>query len=234
MNCWDPRSSMTSRAELAYTSRSMDLRRFGRRVDCGLPRDVLDCWVVDLDALAARLAHSLDEGKDGASRRPVSRRRQIASYAALNMGLCALDCPDGADDLTVSRGWSGKLRVNGSRDIDASLSRYGRWGCIAMGKHVRVGCDIEGFPLPRGANGLIVRYGSRDWLRAYLLADPGSPRSTVAAAWWVQTEALLKGLGLGLAGLDMMRAMPEIFHDWTTLMVPVRQDVIGCVAWIGS
>lgn len=104
-------------------------------------------------------------------------------------------------DLTFSVGDGGRpeLAIPAAEDLRFSVSHSGPWIAVAIVPEREVGVDIEVLrPLARGITSVWRTLAVEE--RAALRALP--PGARQAAFWrcWTRKEALLKGIGTGIAG----------------------------------
>lgn len=150
----------------------------------------------------------------------------IASRGRLRTILaCYLDQDPAA--LNFSFGPQGKPRLDGSckTPLGFNLSHSGDWGLLAVTTGPPVGVDIELIDDRVAYESLAARFFLPEE-KAELAQFSPVRRRRVFFRIWTRKEALLKGLGTGLAG----RSAPLPYEDWSIRTLPVAPRMLGAVA----
>ena len=154
------------------------------------------------------------------------------------------------DALAFAYGPHGRPRLTGAHaGLDFSWSHSGDSAMLAMARDLpELGVDIEQVRRRARALALARRYFASTE-HAALQALSGDALDTGFLALWTAKEAVLKGLGRGLAyGLDRVAfdldgavARPFRFTDeagpasgWTLVPLQPRSGVLGTLAWRGD
>lgn len=91
--------------------------------------------------------------------------------------------------------------VDNTWALDMSLSHGGGWLCLAIGRAVAVGADIEPLPDPAHVEG-VARLMLSDRECCFLRRLQGEARAAIFCRLWTRREAALKRMGIGLSGND--------------------------------
>jgi 4'-phosphopantetheinyl transferase len=206
-------------------------------------------WIVAVDeeSAARRAVNYLPETEQARlkARAQPHRRRSLSAHAALRiLAAAAIGRNPPLPDLVMEPGGRPALRSGRTRALEVSLSRAGAFAAIALCPTAPVGVDIEGTePLPdreRFAGSILTDVELAEWQRV-----PGPDRDATLAQVFTRKEAVLKALGLGLAG-DLRRVgtrirpgpvglhlLPPSAGDrdtWTVLDLDVPEGLRGAVA----
>lgn len=180
-------------------------------------------WRVGLDAVPAQAGEVLSaDERDRAQRfaRLQDRQRFVAGRAVLRSILAeVLDIPSGAP-LRFGDGSAGKPVLRDAPGLHFNLSHSEELAVIAVTRAGEVGIDLERHrPLPDMASVARVLFTEAE--QAAMLGCPASAREAVFYRIWTRKEALLKAMGLGIAGLDP-EAVPAgpTGSAWLMTMLP--------------
>ena len=158
----------------------------------------VELWRIDLDGLAPgadRLLSDAELARAARHTRPLDRDRFVAGRAALRLVLARYgsEAPAG---LALQVTPQGKPFLPGGPPF--SLSRSGGVALLGVGRDRELGVDLERVREIPEAAGIAARlFGERE--RAAWRAA-GGDRGEAFLRIWTRKEALLKALGLGLAG----------------------------------
>jgi 4'-phosphopantetheinyl transferase len=121
----------------------------------------------------------------------------------------------------------------GDSDLSVSCSAAGQIGLVAVAEGMSVGVDLEPHANRRLADAL-----DEGWLHPAevdrLAALPRGRRALALTRCWTQKEAVLKGLGVGLARHPRTVRTPcadsGIVEGWTVAPVPVPDSHVAALA----
>jgi len=161
--------------------------------------DEVHVWRFDLDAAPADLTAELDAGERSRAERyrdGLRRERAVAAQGTLRriLGAYLGQKPAG---LSFRRGPHGKPAVDGELEFNLSHSRNTALLAVSVGREV--GVDLE-YQRPLDTAGRLARRFFTEAEAATLDALPLSTRQQSFYRAWTRKEALLKAMGLGIAG----------------------------------
>ena len=211
-------------------------------------RDVADIWLVPVTAglLGPSAERVLDEGeRQQAERfhRDDDRRRFTVAHASLRvilgarLGLAPECLRFGREPCPECGGPNGRpVLMDSAASLHFSLSHAGGLVAVAVAS-APVGIDVEPMPGVEVVSAVLETLHPRE--REVVLAAPLTRRSAVFARMWTLKEALLKGIGTGLAhGLadhdltDGAHPWPD--QGWSLAQLPVEAGYAGAVALRGA
>ncbi|WP_460627593.1 4'-phosphopantetheinyl transferase family protein [Intrasporangium mesophilum] len=210
--------------------------------------DVVDVWLAPVTSglLGPSAERILDEDeRQQAERfhRDDDRRRYTVAHASLRVILgarlgVAPECLRfGRDPCPVCGGPNGRpTLMDSAASLHFSLSHAGGLVAVAVAS-APVGIDVEPVPGVEVVSAVLETLHPRE--RDAVLAAPLTRRSADFTRMWTRKEALLKGIGTGLAhGLtdhDVTDgAHPRTDQGWSLAELPVGAGYAGAVALRGA
>ncbi len=110
-----------------------------------------------------------------------------------------------------------------------NLSHSGPQALVVISEARRVGVDVEILGRRVEVEHIAARYFTAAEEREVLAAPEGAPRLEVFLRCWTRKEALLKGLGMGIA-TELRRVDPLGWPGWEVLDLATPTGTLGAVA----
>lgn len=164
-------------------------------------------WWVDLDAGdpwdGYDWLHVVERDRAASFRSARDRRRFVAAHAALRrllgdrLGILPGDVRFDRRCRRCGHPTHGRPELVGGDLPSFSLARAGGIALVAVSDAGRIGADVEAVDRPWPAVGRVA-FTPRE--RAWLAARDAHDQARLAAGLWTRKEAVVKALGVGLAG----------------------------------
>lgn len=172
------------------------------------------CWGLLSPAEQARA----DRVREGPRERWIVARAGLRAILAAHLG-------SRPDEVIIATAEDGKPFVADGPRFNLSHSA-GLGLCAVVEKH-EVGIDVEAVRHVPEAEAIAGRWIGPEAAAALRSAGPDADAEFLR--WWTRREALLKGLGVGLAGAE--RALPpEVAARWSIVDLAPRPGFVGALA----
>jgi 4'-phosphopantetheinyl transferase len=198
------------------------VQRLGARLGAEVWRLVLDVEPATRTASWGLLSPAERARADRVRAGP--RERWVMARAGLRVVLAA-QLGTRPEDVDIASGPDGKPYVAGGPRFNLSHSA-GLALCAVIEGH-EVGIDVEAVRPVAEADAIAERWIGPEAVAA--LRSAGPDRDAEFLRWWTRREALLKGLGVGLAGAERAVA-PEIAARWSIVDLAPGPGFVGALA----